>query len=133
MWLASHKDACKHGRSGIVPSMFPSGQAHSDTFDDTNDKPTTDAVEDGKSDNNGDVDDDASAVDVFVSEVSSLPLERCMRFVPHDQNTGAFFVAVFHKISQLPGQYLLNYGLFFIYIPLPTIVVSSVHSGSYSE
>ncbi|XP_076939728.1 uncharacterized protein LOC143608608 [Bidens hawaiensis] len=102
VWLASHKDACKHGRSGIVPSMFPSGQAHSDASDDTNDKPTTitDEVEDGKSDNNGDVD---AAADVFVAVVSSLPLERCMRFVPHDQNTGAFFVAVFHKISQLPA------------------------------
>ncbi|KAF5779122.1 putative tRNA (cytosine(34)-C(5))-methyltransferase [Helianthus annuus] len=94
VWLASHKDACKHGRSGIVPSMFPSGQAHLDTSDDTNENPGAEIIEDGNS-NNGDV-------DVLVPEVSSLPLERCMRFVPHDQNTGAFFVAVFHKISQLP-------------------------------
>lgn len=26
-----------------------------------------------------------------------FPLHRCMRLVPHDQDTGAFFVAVFHK------------------------------------
>eukprot|EP01018_Ginkgo_biloba_P016651 Gb_17436 [translate_table: standard] len=32
-------------------------------------------------------------------EVASLPLERCMRIMPHDQDTGAFFIAVFQKIS----------------------------------
>ncbi|KAK9163925.1 hypothetical protein Syun_004827 [Stephania yunnanensis] len=32
-------------------------------------------------------------------EVSDLPLERCMRILPHDQNTGAFFIAVFQKLS----------------------------------
>ncbi|KAL8265684.1 hypothetical protein R6Q59_003028 [Mikania micrantha] len=102
MWLASHKDACKHGRKGIVPSMFPSGQAHLDTSDDSHEKPTMitdeEILEDGIS-NNGNVD---GAADVLVREVSSLPLERCMRFVPHDQNTGAFFIAVFHKKSDLP-------------------------------
>ncbi|KAI7738003.1 hypothetical protein M8C21_011343 [Ambrosia artemisiifolia] len=106
VWLASHKDACKHGRSGIVPSMFPSGQAHLETSADSNEKPTTitgaEIIEDENS-NNGDVAAAAAAAaDVLVPEVSSLPLARCMRFVPHDQNTGAFFVAVFHKISQLP-------------------------------
>lgn len=87
VWLASHKDACKHGKTGIVPSMFPSGQAHLDTCDDNN----------GNS-----VKNDGEPNDVLVTEVSCLPLERCMRIVPHDQNTGAFFIAVFHKISPLP-------------------------------
>lgn len=36
-------------------------------------------------------------------EFSTLPLECCMRIVPHDQNTGAFFIAVFHKLSPLPA------------------------------
>ncbi|KAI3814028.1 hypothetical protein L1987_18770 [Smallanthus sonchifolius] len=102
VWLASHNDACKHGRSGIVPSMFPSGQVHVETSDDGNEKPTTitgaEILIDGNS-NKGDVD---AADGGLVAEVSSLPLERCMRFVPHDQNTGAFFIAVFHKISHLP-------------------------------
>ncbi|RHY25468.1 hypothetical protein DYB25_012305 [Aphanomyces astaci] len=30
-------------------------------------------------------------------------LERCLRFVPHDQNTGGFFVAVLEKVAPLPG------------------------------
>ncbi|KDO17269.1 hypothetical protein SPRG_21894, partial [Saprolegnia parasitica CBS 223.65] len=33
----------------------------------------------------------------------TYPLERCMRFVPHDQNTGGFFVAVLMKTADLPG------------------------------
>ncbi|XP_031491987.1 uncharacterized protein LOC116258757 isoform X1 [Nymphaea colorata] len=32
-------------------------------------------------------------------EVSNFPLERCMRILPHDQNGGAFFIAVLQKIS----------------------------------
>lgn len=88
-WLGSHKDACKYGRSGIVPSMFPSGQPHVDTSSDEN------------GDNNNNDNDD-----VLVTEVSSLPLERCMRIAPHDQNSGAFFIAVLHKISPLPGHFL---------------------------
>ncbi|KDO25773.1 hypothetical protein SPRG_20720 [Saprolegnia parasitica CBS 223.65] len=33
----------------------------------------------------------------------TYPLERCMRFLPHDQNTGGFFVAVLMKTADLPG------------------------------
>ena len=53
----------------------------------------------------------ASEVD---EEVSSFPLERCMRIVPHDQNGGAFFIAVFHKRSDLPGafKYLPSHWIF---------------------
>lgn len=35
-------------------------------------------------------------------KVSRFPLERCMRIVPHDQNSGAFFIAVLQKVSSLP-------------------------------
>ncbi|WVZ65281.1 hypothetical protein U9M48_014675 [Paspalum notatum var. saurae] len=34
-------------------------------------------------------------------EHSDYPLHRCMRIVPHDQNSGAFFIAVLHKLSPL--------------------------------
>ncbi|OQS01530.1 tRNA (cytosine-5-)-methyltransferase NSUN2-like protein [Achlya hypogyna] len=30
-------------------------------------------------------------------------LHKCMRFLPHDQNTGGFFVAVLQKNAELPG------------------------------
>lgn len=48
-----------------------------------------------------------SSEDAVISddeEVSPFPLERCMRIVPHDQNGGAFFIAVLHKHSPLPGD-----------------------------
>ncbi|MCJ1354866.1 MAG: hypothetical protein MMC33_004856 [Icmadophila ericetorum] len=32
---------------------------------------------------------------------SDIPLERCMRIYPHDQDTGGFFIAVIEKLSEL--------------------------------
>ena len=32
-------------------------------------------------------------------EVTALHLDYCIRILPHDQNTGGFFVAVFEKID----------------------------------
>lgn len=46
---------------------------------------------------------------------SKFPLHRCMRIVPHDQNSGAFFIAVLHKLSPLNGNLA-----FFLMIPLNT-------------
>jgi multisite-specific tRNA:(cytosine-C5)-methyltransferase len=40
------------------------------------------------------------------TEHSDYPLHRCMRIVPHDQNSGAFFIAVLHKHSSLNGNVL---------------------------
>lgn len=37
----------------------------------------------------------------IVTEHSNLPLHRCMRIIPHDQNSGAFFIAVLQKVSPL--------------------------------
>ncbi|CAH8436983.1 unnamed protein product [Schistosoma turkestanicum] len=36
------------------------------------------------------------------SNVADLHLERCKRVLPHDQNTGGFFIAVLEKIAPLP-------------------------------
>merc|ERR1712202_121886 len=33
-----------------------------------------------------------------------MNLERCMRFLPHHQDTGGFFVAVIRKTASLPWQ-----------------------------
>ncbi|GIL73181.1 hypothetical protein Vretifemale_3370 [Volvox reticuliferus] len=35
---------------------------------------------------------------------AALPLERCMRFLPHHGDTGGFFVAVLRKVSELPAE-----------------------------
>ena len=67
---------------------------------------------------NGDSEDGVQAIENcmtngYTEEVSDFPLERCMRIVPHDQNTGAFFIAVLQKVSPLPGNFLyyLSYSL----------------------
>ncbi|KAL5705172.1 multisite-specific tRNA:(cytosine-C(5))-methyltransferase [Ranunculus cassubicifolius] len=74
-----------------------------------------DTVSERKSQNEDGINMDTEQLDNLVStdsvlepedeegEVSSFPLERCMRIVPHDQNTGSFFIAVFHKLSSLPA------------------------------
>ncbi|GFH23900.1 SAM_MT_RSMB_NOP domain-containing protein, partial [Haematococcus lacustris] len=35
---------------------------------------------------------------------ASLPLQRCMRFLPHHQDTGGFFVAVLRLVAELPSN-----------------------------
>jgi multisite-specific tRNA:(cytosine-C5)-methyltransferase len=85
--------------------MFPSGKGYQDLGDSSCD---VDMEDDITSLENGKAEDDVEAVDnpVFESaeEVSEFPLEHCMRIMPHDQNTGAFFIAVLQKVSPLPGS-----------------------------
>ncbi|GLU13090.1 hypothetical protein SLE2022_297370 [Rubroshorea leprosula] len=101
VWLASYKDVPKFRRSAIVASMFPSGRSYVDTADRIQ-----------KCENGGTVhsenesqpaENPRTSTDDLEEEVSDLPLEHCMRMVPHDQNTGAFFIAVLHKLSPLPA------------------------------
>lgn len=45
------------------------------------------------------------------NEASKFHLERCMRILPHHQDTGGFFVAVLEKVKSLPWEskaYILN-------------------------
>ena len=35
-------------------------------------------------------------------DAANLPLERCMRILPHQDDTGGFFVAVFKKVNETP-------------------------------
>ncbi|XP_010472227.1 PREDICTED: tRNA (cytosine(34)-C(5))-methyltransferase [Camelina sativa] len=86
-WFTSYKDVPQNRRGGVLVSMFPSGKNIKDL---TNGSEETD---------NTVVD---ATPDEAAEEVSDLPLERCMRIMPHDQNTGAFFIAVLHKVSPLP-------------------------------
>ncbi|XWS29562.1 hypothetical protein CRYUN_Cryun24cG0039400 [Craigia yunnanensis] len=97
VWLASYKDVLKFCRNGIAPSMFPSGKNYVDLTD-NNQK-----SENVNSEDRAQSDDPVSSTDNLEEEVSDLPLERCMRIMPHDQNTGAFFIAVLRKVSHLPA------------------------------
>ncbi|CAJ1855157.1 unnamed protein product [Sphenostylis stenocarpa] len=105
-WFISCKDVPKFRRNVVLPSMFPNGGIYQDDVD-------SNCNINIKGDINADVvnghsEDDVQAVDnpvmhEFAGEVSDFPLEQCMRFVPHDQNTGAFFIAVLQKVSPLPA------------------------------
>ncbi|CAN8328548.1 unnamed protein product [Cochlearia groenlandica] len=85
-WYRSYKDVPKSQRDGILKSMFPSGKSGKDSTRSGN------SCEEMVS-----ISSDESA-----EEVCDLPLERCVRILPHDQNTGGFFVAALHKVSPLP-------------------------------
>ncbi|KAJ6917002.1 hypothetical protein NC652_019411 [Populus alba x Populus x berolinensis] len=99
LWLASHKDVSKFQRYHILPSMFPSGKSYAAPAnkDLEHENGENAILEDGIQPT-----EDASTEDL-IEEVSDLPLERCMRIVPHDQNSGAFFIAVLQKLSPLPA------------------------------
>lgn len=39
------------------------------------------------------------------AETAALPLERCMRVLPHHDDTGGFFIAVFEKMEDTPADW----------------------------
>jgi multisite-specific tRNA:(cytosine-C5)-methyltransferase len=93
-----YKDIPAHRKCAIVQSMFPSGLSLKGTLNEgttnhlTEESVSEEPKETGASAHSGEM------------EVSEHPLERCMRIVPHDQNSGAFFIAILQKISPLPGR-----------------------------
>ncbi|CAI9109523.1 OLC1v1009357C1 [Oldenlandia corymbosa var. corymbosa] len=92
-WFSSYKDVPENRRAAFVPCMFPSGR----TFQETSEQDHSVDTSPENYENGIQSEDDHD------EEVSTLPLDRCMRIVPHDQNTGAFFIAVLHKHSALPA------------------------------
>ncbi|KAJ4758815.1 S-adenosyl-L-methionine-dependent methyltransferases superfamily protein [Rhynchospora pubera] len=101
-WFTTYKDVSVQRRSAIVQSMFPSCQSWKETVNEGAMNHLTEG-----SVNEEPRESDASAK-LGEMEVSVLPLERCMRIVPHDQNNGAFFIAVLQKISPLPANHSIN-------------------------
>ncbi|KAK4353914.1 hypothetical protein RND71_026108 [Anisodus tanguticus] len=96
MWLTSYNEVCDSRRAAVVPGMFPSGKGYVDAQ-----LPYTGSNCNSQN-GNGMLQDPTIPTTILDEEASTLPLERCMRIVPHDQNSGAFFIAVFHKLSPLP-------------------------------
>ncbi|KAL8109130.1 hypothetical protein AgCh_025280 [Apium graveolens] len=105
VWLASYKDVRKFRRQGIVPSMFPSGKHHSEESVNGQETDLEVIPENGGESVNGSrlMEAKTSLNNNCEEEISDLPLEYCMRIVPHDQDSGAFFIAVFRKLSPLPA------------------------------
>uniref|UniRef100_A0A7N0TTI2 SAM-dependent MTase RsmB/NOP-type domain-containing protein n=1 Tax=Kalanchoe fedtschenkoi TaxID=63787 RepID=A0A7N0TTI2_KALFE len=99
MWFESYKDVPKSRRGSIIPSMFPTGRNFADPNEDDGNADLEVVENDAKKQR---IDED-TANTVADEEVSDLPLDRCIRIVPHDQNSGAFFIAVLYKTSPLPA------------------------------
>ncbi|XP_020233288.1 tRNA (cytosine(34)-C(5))-methyltransferase [Cajanus cajan] len=102
-WLVSYKDVPKFRRSVILPSMFPSGRGHQDLVDSSCNVDVDDITNVNGNAGDGILAVENPAMSESSVEVSDFPLEHCMRIVPHDQNTGAFFIAVLQKVSPLPA------------------------------
>ncbi|KAG5058289.1 hypothetical protein JHK86_013285 [Glycine max] len=103
-WLVSYKDVPKYRRSVILSSMFPSGRGHHDLVD-SSCSVDPEGITNGINGNAGDGVQAAEnpVMSESAAEVCDFPLEHCMRILPHDQNTGAFFIAVLQKVSPLPA------------------------------
>ncbi|KNA12127.1 hypothetical protein SOVF_128720 [Spinacia oleracea] len=102
VWLSSYKDVPKYRRPNVFSSMFPSGRNIVDSSENSGDHGVAAQEDDKNVVVQPPTNDTASLSEVNDDEISSYPLERCMRIVPHDQNCGAFFIAVFHKHSSCP-------------------------------
>ncbi|KAI5389171.1 hypothetical protein KIW84_074719 [Lathyrus oleraceus] len=94
--LVSCKEVDKVRRSVVLPNMFPNGGNYRDIDCNSN------------CDVSGHPEDvvqveENPAMHEFTEIVSDFPLELCMRLLPHDQNSGAFFIAVLQKNSPLPA------------------------------
>lgn len=102
-WMACYKDVPPSRRGAVHPSMFPSGRSvepvdHSLGLEEPHQNGHATSSEDPYIQ----LDKPVTLANNLEEEVSQFPLERCMRIVPHDQNGGAFFIAVFHKVGPLP-------------------------------
>ncbi|CAK9320573.1 unnamed protein product [Citrullus colocynthis] len=93
-WLASYKEV--EGRQSVaIPSMFPSGRGRKNQTDSNH--------LDGSIGSSVDVSEQTMDPIHEFDEACEFPIERCMRIVPHDQNSGAFFIAVLRKVAPLPA------------------------------
>ncbi|CAI9753182.1 unnamed protein product [Fraxinus pennsylvanica] len=92
VWFTSYIDVPKYRRSVLTSGMFPSGKTYDETSEQDHETVTTELVENGKEASTGNglqlIDYPIVPTQSSEAEVSALPLERCMRIVPHDQNTG---------------------------------------------
>ncbi|KAG6543266.1 hypothetical protein Mapa_015180 [Marchantia paleacea] len=106
-WLCSASEVDRHRAGVIVPSMFPSGKGWDQSLSEesenlvVNSEASGEVVEGepGEAKEKEDEVEDAEDEVAAEPEVASLPLERCMRILPHDQNSGGFFIAVFQKVA----------------------------------
>ncbi|GAB2283327.1 hypothetical protein Dimus_017844 [Dionaea muscipula] len=103
IWLDSYEDVPEHRKSGVVPSMFPSRRGSHCSLDNDHGDGLGGSSENGSNNDSACVSQLPTVPSqVMKEEVSGFPLQWCIRLVPHDQNSGAFFIAVFYKRSPFP-------------------------------
>eukprot|EP00271_Cylindrocystis_brebissonii_P018703 TRINITY_DN5426_c0_g2_i1.p1 TRINITY_DN5426_c0_g2~~TRINITY_DN5426_c0_g2_i1.p1 ORF type:complete len:1077 (+),score=238.17 TRINITY_DN5426_c0_g2_i1:140-3370(+) len=103
-WYTSYCQAERGRNVNVGPSMFPSGNTTGPSP-----APPAEPVEVGNGDANPMEEDGKEAGEGKERpdrsgdppETCPFPLERCLRVVPHDQDTGGFFVAVMQKVAPL--------------------------------
>ncbi|CAO2207079.1 unnamed protein product [Urochloa humidicola] len=117
-WFQTHDDVSHDRKNVVLPSMFPSSNITEDShalcgdvemnIDNRSSFSRNCNIEETRKTNH-DVDGvsigSTKNLDCTSNVVNSkFPLHRCMRIVPHDQNSGAFFTAVLHKLAPLNGS-----------------------------
>lgn len=113
LWISSYQHVNRHRAGSIVPGMFPTGKGQEDQLDPEGTQSTLDGIvpiaTEGPSLMEA-IDDEILLEKLEMDgdgggEIAVLPLERCVRILPHDQDTGGFFVAVFKKVSALKVEH----------------------------
>ncbi|PNT68316.1 hypothetical protein BRADI_3g38655v3 [Brachypodium distachyon] len=114
-WFQTHEDVPRNRKNVILPSMFPSSESTHEghTVNNgigANSNHSTSFSRDFNIEAAGNVNcDSAKRLDYTSSRVdSNFSLDRCIRIVPHDQDGGAFFIAVLHKVSPLKESQMIE-------------------------
>ncbi|CAM0872694.1 unnamed protein product [Alopecurus aequalis] len=124
-WCQTHEDVPHDRKNVILPSMFPSSKSTHEGHTVYNRVAANSEYRMGFSKNfnieetnNVNCDTGGVSSSIFTqssdytsnSVGSKSPLSHCMRIVPHDQDGGAFFIAVIHKLSPLKENQMIEEG-----------------------
>ncbi|MCO5599395.1 hypothetical protein L7F22_053497 [Adiantum nelumboides] len=102
LWICSYHNVDKHRAGSILPSMFPTGMGPEDESSSVVEEllpSETPEEEMSPEDSEMSEENAPQNLEMHENEIALLPLERCLRILPHDQDTGGFFVAIFRKVS----------------------------------
>ncbi|OEL13993.1 tRNA (cytosine(34)-C(5))-methyltransferase [Dichanthelium oligosanthes] len=124
-WFQSHDDVPRDRKNVVLPSMFPSSnstdESHTVCGDvEVNIDNWSSFSRNCNTEETSKVNHDMDGVSIISTKSSDCTsnivnskflLHRCMRIFPHDQNSGAFFIAVLHKLSPLNGSQIQGTGI----------------------
>ncbi|KAH7446790.1 hypothetical protein KP509_01G076100 [Ceratopteris richardii] len=101
VWISSFKNVNKHRAGSILSSMFPNRNVEdqSVSVDEEQLSVQEEIFSESLELNEDNEPQNLEIAENEDDEISSFPLDRCLRILPHDQDTGGFFIAVFKKVS----------------------------------